>query len=133
MISSADTVISSSSSVPYDVTIATSMAVLPCSGAELVERGRRLDRCVVTQARRPRSDHDPPGGVAVCVDEVGEGRIGLHMPRLPFNRHAAGLARAHEDHGGNRERGVEVKLAPHPYPHESRSCPLRAEEPCPRP
>jgi len=87
--------------------------------ADLVQRARRSDLSVVTQTRLSRSDHDPPDAVAVHVDEIEERRIWLHIPRLPVNRHAAVLARAHQHHGGHRNCGVEAKLAAHPYPHPS--------------
>ena len=41
------------------------------------------------------------------------------MPRLAVNRHAAVRAGAQEHDGRHRKRRVEVKLAPHPYPHQS--------------
>jgi hypothetical protein len=85
----------------------------------LVEGGRRSDLSLITQACLPRSDHDTSGAVAVYVDEVREGRVGLDMPRLPFNHHAAVRASAHKDDRWYRERGGEAKLAPHPYRHES--------------
>src|SRR6202035_4146777 len=50
----------------------------------------------------------------------GERGTGLHMPRLAFNRHTAVRARAQEHDGLHRKRRVEVKLAPHPYPHRPR-------------
>ena len=82
--------------------------------ADLVQRGRRGDVRVVTQARLPHSDHDSPGVVAVHVDEVGEGRAGLDIPRLAFNRNAAVRAGAHQHDGRHRKRRVEAKLAPAP-------------------
>ena len=52
------------------------------------------------------------------------------MPRLAFNRHAALRAGAHEHDGLHRKRRVELKLAPHPYPHRSPFIQVRSNTRC---